>query len=67
MLTFEEDDPAEPLELAVKEVTSVVKSAGEKVNCCLSVFFGSGDVLLASVEVLFVNRSVPLTCVCRGR
>lgn len=32
MLTFEEDDPAEPLELAVKEVTSVVKSAGEKVN-----------------------------------
>lgn len=32
MLTFEEDDPAEPLELAVKEVNSVVKSAGEKVN-----------------------------------
>ncbi|NWR02694.1 C2CD2 protein, partial [Paradoxornis webbianus] len=33
-LTFEEDDPAEPLELAVKEVTSVVKSAGEKVVSC---------------------------------
>lgn len=32
MLTFEEDDPEEPLELAVKEVTSIVKSAGEKVN-----------------------------------
>ncbi|XP_053791938.1 C2 domain-containing protein 2 isoform X2 [Vidua chalybeata] len=34
LLTFEEDDPAEPLELAVKEVTSVVKSAGEKVVSC---------------------------------
>ncbi|XP_048146449.1 C2 domain-containing protein 2 isoform X1 [Corvus hawaiiensis] len=33
LLTFEEDDP-EPLELAVKEVTSVVKSAGEKVVSC---------------------------------
>lgn len=32
MLTFEEDDPAEPLELAVKQVVSVVKSAEEKVN-----------------------------------
>lgn len=67
MLTFEEDDPAEPLELAVKEVTSVVKSAGEKVNLGfvgLSVYFGTGNVLLVSVEVLFVNRSVPLTCVC---
>ncbi|NXS02829.1 C2CD2 protein, partial [Oxylabes madagascariensis] len=30
----QEDDPAEPLELAVKEVTSVVKSAGEKVVSC---------------------------------
>ncbi|NXI88683.1 C2CD2 protein, partial [Rhipidura dahli] len=34
LLTFEEDDPAEPLELAVKEVTSVVKSAEEKVVSC---------------------------------
>ncbi|KAL2310361.1 hypothetical protein Nmel_002011 [Mimus melanotis] len=34
LLTFEEDDPEEPLELAVKEVTSVVKSAGEKVVSC---------------------------------
>ncbi|NXS32312.1 C2CD2 protein, partial [Pomatostomus ruficeps] len=34
LLMFEEDDPAEPLELAVKEVTSVVKSAGEKVVSC---------------------------------
>ncbi|NXO42161.1 C2CD2 protein, partial [Locustella ochotensis] len=34
LLTFEEDDPAEPLELAIKEVTSVVKSAGEKVVSC---------------------------------
>ncbi|NXV03587.1 C2CD2 protein, partial [Cettia cetti] len=34
LFSFEEDDPAEPLELAVKEVTSVVKSAGEKVVSC---------------------------------
>ncbi|NXM34838.1 C2CD2 protein, partial [Oxyruncus cristatus] len=34
LLTFEEDDPAEPLELAVKEVVSVVKSAEEKVVSC---------------------------------
>ncbi|NWY73941.1 C2CD2 protein, partial [Erithacus rubecula] len=34
LLTFEEDDPAEPLELEVKEVNSVVKSAGEKVVSC---------------------------------
>ncbi|KFV45809.1 C2 domain-containing protein 2, partial [Tyto alba] len=34
LLTFEEDDPAEPLELAVKEVVSVVKSAQEKVVSC---------------------------------
>ncbi|NWR53100.1 C2CD2 protein, partial [Regulus satrapa] len=34
LFTFEEDDPAEPLELAVKEVTSIVKSAGEKVVSC---------------------------------
>ncbi|XP_051481194.1 C2 domain-containing protein 2 isoform X2 [Apus apus] len=33
-LTFEEDDPPEPLELAVKEVVSVVKSAQEKVVSC---------------------------------
>ncbi|XP_021396018.2 C2 domain-containing protein 2 isoform X1 [Lonchura striata] len=37
LLTFEEDDPAEPLELAVKEVTSIVKSAGEKVVSCNAV------------------------------
>ncbi|XP_075375213.1 C2 domain-containing protein 2 isoform X2 [Mycteria americana] len=30
LLTFEEDDPQEPLELAVKQVVSVVKSAQEK-------------------------------------
>ncbi|XP_074670519.1 C2 domain-containing protein 2 isoform X1 [Strix aluco] len=34
LLTFEEDDPPEPLELAVKEVVSVVKSAQEKVVSC---------------------------------
>ncbi|XP_027544983.1 C2 domain-containing protein 2 isoform X1 [Neopelma chrysocephalum] len=34
LLTFEEDDPPEPLELAVKEVISVVKSAEEKVVSC---------------------------------
>ncbi|XP_027743196.1 C2 domain-containing protein 2 isoform X2 [Empidonax traillii] len=34
LLTFEEDDPPEPLELAVKEVISVVKSAEEKVISC---------------------------------
>ncbi|XP_068251341.1 C2 domain-containing protein 2 isoform X2 [Nyctibius grandis] len=33
-LTFEEDDPPEPLELAVKQVVSVVKSAQEKVVSC---------------------------------
>ncbi|XP_072703070.1 C2 domain-containing protein 2 isoform X2 [Ciconia boyciana] len=30
LLTFEEDDPQEPLELAVKQVVSIVKSAQEK-------------------------------------
>ncbi|NWI52534.1 C2CD2 protein, partial [Calyptomena viridis] len=34
LLTFEEDDPPEPLELAIKEVISVVKSAEEKVVSC---------------------------------
>ncbi|KAK2544893.1 C2cd2 [Columba livia] len=34
LLTFEEDDPSEPLELAVKQVVSVVKSAEEKVVSC---------------------------------
>ncbi|XP_075561459.1 C2 domain-containing protein 2 isoform X1 [Pelecanus crispus] len=34
LLTFEEDDPPEPLELAVKQVVSVVKSAQEKVISC---------------------------------
>ncbi|NWT04144.1 C2CD2 protein, partial [Mionectes macconnelli] len=34
LFTFEEDDPPEPLELAVKEVISVVKSAEEKVVSC---------------------------------
>uniref|UniRef100_A0A663EF79 C2 calcium dependent domain containing 2 n=1 Tax=Aquila chrysaetos chrysaetos TaxID=223781 RepID=A0A663EF79_AQUCH len=34
LLTFEEDDPPEPLELAVKQVVSVVKSAQEKVVSC---------------------------------
>ncbi|XP_053932433.1 C2 domain-containing protein 2 isoform X1 [Cuculus canorus] len=34
LLTFEEDDPQEPLELAVKQVVSVVKSAQEKVVSC---------------------------------
>ncbi|NXI42540.1 C2CD2 protein, partial [Galbula dea] len=37
LLTFEEDDPAEPLQLAVKQVVSVVKSAQEKVVCCNAV------------------------------
>ncbi|NWW32581.1 C2CD2 protein, partial [Panurus biarmicus] len=46
LLTFEEDDPAEPLELAVKEVTSVVKSAGEKVVSC-NVVGGSVKFLIA--------------------
>ncbi|KGL98337.1 C2 domain-containing protein 2, partial [Charadrius vociferus] len=34
LLTFEEDDPPEPLELTVKQVVSVVKSAQEKVVSC---------------------------------
>ncbi|XP_065597729.1 C2 domain-containing protein 2 [Cyrtonyx montezumae] len=34
LLTFEEDDPAEPLELTVKQVVSVVKSVQEKVVSC---------------------------------
>ena len=38
MLTFEEDDPPEPLELAVKQVVSVVKSAQEKVTFGLVLF-----------------------------
>lgn len=45
MLTFEEDDPPEPLELAVKQVVSVVKSAQEKVNFSfVSVYFWAGNV-----------------------
>ena len=34
LLTFEEDDPPEPLELGVKQVVSIVKSAQEKVKFC---------------------------------
>uniref|UniRef100_A0A8C4XR65 C2 calcium dependent domain containing 2 n=1 Tax=Falco tinnunculus TaxID=100819 RepID=A0A8C4XR65_FALTI len=34
LLTFEEDDPPEPLELGVKQVVSIVKSAQEKVVSC---------------------------------
>ncbi|NWS66420.1 C2CD2 protein, partial [Crotophaga sulcirostris] len=34
LLTFEEDGPPEPLELAIKQVVSVVKSAEEKVVSC---------------------------------
>ncbi|XP_015738554.1 C2 domain-containing protein 2 isoform X2 [Coturnix japonica] len=34
LLTFEEDDPAEPLELTVKQVVSVVKSVQDKVVSC---------------------------------
>ncbi|NXP74399.1 C2CD2 protein, partial [Ramphastos sulfuratus] len=34
LLTFEEDDPPESLELAVKQVVSVVKSVQEKVVSC---------------------------------
>nr|XP_009930998.1 PREDICTED: C2 domain-containing protein 2 [Opisthocomus hoazin] len=34
LLTFEEDDLPEPLELAVKQVVSIVKSAQEKVVSC---------------------------------
>lgn len=46
MLTFEEDDPSEPLELAVKQVVSVVKSDEEKVNFSfvLSLYFWAGNV-----------------------
>ncbi|XP_039585389.1 C2 domain-containing protein 2 isoform X1 [Passer montanus] len=51
MLMFEEDDPAEPLELAVKEVTSVVKSAGEKVVSC--------NVVGDSVKFLVAVSSPP--------
>lgn len=39
MLTFEEDDPPESLELAVKQVVSIVKSAQEKVNLGLVWFW----------------------------
>ncbi|NWI39377.1 C2CD2 protein, partial [Picathartes gymnocephalus] len=51
LLTFEEDDPAEPLELAVKEVTSVVKSAGEKVVSC--------NVVGDAVKFLFAVSAPP--------
>uniref|UniRef100_A0A672V8T8 C2 calcium dependent domain containing 2 n=1 Tax=Strigops habroptila TaxID=2489341 RepID=A0A672V8T8_STRHB len=34
LLTFEEDDPPEPLELEIEQVVSIVKSAQEKVVSC---------------------------------
>ncbi|NWR88789.1 C2CD2 protein, partial [Furnarius figulus] len=49
LLTFEEDDPPEPLELAVKEVISVVKSAEEKVVSC--------NVVGDSVKFVFADEA----------
>ncbi|NWS33009.1 C2CD2 protein, partial [Polioptila caerulea] len=51
LLSFEEDDLPLPLELAVKEVTSVVKSAGEKVVSC--------NVVGHSVKFLFAVSAPP--------
>eukprot|EP00075_Anas_platyrhynchos_P015087 XP_027304340.1 C2 domain-containing protein 2 isoform X1 [Anas platyrhynchos] len=52
LLTFEEDDRPEPLELAVKQVVSVVKSAQEKVVSC--------NVVGDSVTFVFsVSRTSP--------
>ncbi|KGL79142.1 C2 domain-containing protein 2, partial [Tinamus guttatus] len=48
LLTFEDNDPLEPLELAVKEVVSVVKSAQEKVVSCKVV--GDSVTFLVSVS-----------------
>ncbi|XP_068770899.1 C2 domain-containing protein 2 isoform X2 [Struthio camelus] len=47
LLTFEDNDPGEPLELAVKQVVSVVKSAQEKVVSCNVV----GDYITFVVNV----------------
>ncbi|XP_064381493.1 C2 domain-containing protein 2 isoform X2 [Dromaius novaehollandiae] len=47
LLTFEDNDPPEPLELTVKEVVSVVKSAQEKVVSCNVV----GDSITFGVNV----------------
>ncbi|XP_030139579.4 C2 domain-containing protein 2 isoform X2 [Taeniopygia guttata] len=57
LLTFEEDDPAEPLELAVKEVTSVVKSAGEKVVSCNVVGDSVQFLVAAEAQSYFVKLS----------
>ncbi|XP_064008639.1 C2 domain-containing protein 2 isoform X2 [Pogoniulus pusillus] len=52
LLTFEEDDPPESLELAVKQVVSIVKSAQEKVISC--------NVVGDSVKFVFtVSRTSP--------
>ncbi|KAM8820403.1 C2 domain-containing protein 2 [Eudromia elegans] len=48
LLTFEDNDPPEPLELAVKEVVSVVKSAQEKVISCKAV--GDSVTFIVSVS-----------------
>lgn len=63
MLTFEEDDPEEPLELAVKEVTSIVKSAGEKVNfqCTL------GQEILVSISGRFICQQICTLDLCLSR
>ncbi|XP_021261869.1 C2 domain-containing protein 2 [Numida meleagris] len=47
LLTFEEDDPEEPLELTVKQVVSVVKSVQEKVVSCNAV----GDSITFVISV----------------
>ncbi|XP_062455181.1 C2 domain-containing protein 2 isoform X2 [Rhea pennata] len=51
LITFENHDPPEPLELAVKEVVSVVKSAQEKVVSCNVV----GDSITFAVNVLHTS------------
>ncbi|NXG51440.1 C2CD2 protein, partial [Psilopogon haemacephalus] len=53
LLTFEEDDPPESLELAVKQVVSIVKSDQEKVVSC--------NVVGDSVKFVFtVSQTSPL-------
>lgn len=75
MLTFEENDPPEPLELEVKQVVSIVKSAQEKVNFSLVLFqcaFGQEMLtFLISVSGSFIcqhfcNHDLNLLWLLRG-
>uniref|UniRef100_A0A669QY30 C2 calcium dependent domain containing 2 n=1 Tax=Phasianus colchicus TaxID=9054 RepID=A0A669QY30_PHACC len=65
LLTFEEDDPAEPLELTVKQVVSVVKSVQEKVNFIYIVLQGTFSrkcQFCLSVSGSFILQYLKGTC-----